>query len=416
MQAIVKKISPHSVNLLVLSAVLQTLCATVFLSIKNFAAIASILFIISQIASCFCLLYLPPLSFNRRTFINKQTAPKLLITASLLPVSYQAARNIMDGTPLRIEYADMLPIIGVMCQRFLSGGFNQVYAPIPEIWNGVQPIYLPAMWLPFCASFLFRFDMRWTTVACIWGCVSLCVLPLWERIKLIPFYAASLALLLAWLHFEKTNNVIRLTEEGVVFFYYSLLTVALLSGRAWTIGIAAALCLLSRYALIGWLPFAILCLLYKRQYRFLWQALLAGSITIAMLILPFGTSFLAQQLHLPQQYIAHAQRVWQENPEFFSQSLGLAKFFGPGHTVLLHSILVCSSFIVPLLFFLLIYKRSFSTTNVLLAGLQLTLCVFYAFIDVSYSYLFYTPVFVNLVIAGCAMSSTSQQLKQNKRV
>lgn len=402
-RAIYKRIAVNAVGLLVVAALLQTLCATYFLSIKGLAAVASILFMVCQLVSCACLLQLPPVRLKRATFINGQTVPKLLVVAALLPVSYSLARSIMDGTPLRIEYADMLPVIGVMCRRFLSGSFGQVYSPIPEIWNGIHPIYLPAMWLPFCVSFLLHFDMRWTTVSCIWGVVLLCVFPVWKRTRLIPFYAASLFLLLCWLHLERTNNVIRLTEEGVVFFYYALLPVAVLVNRAWLIGIAAALCLLSRYAVIGWLPFAVLCLLHKREYHFLAQALLAGGITTTLLVLPFGTAFPGQQLQLPSRYIGHAQRVWQENPEFFQQSLGLAKFFGPAHSALLHGLLVWGTFAVPLLFFGLVYKKAFPTVNLLLAGLQLTLCIFYAFLDVSYLYLFYTPVFVSLVAAGWAM-------------
>lgn len=399
-----KRTAVSAVSLLVVAALLQTLCATYFLSIKGFAAVASILFIVCQLASCVCLLHLPPVRFKRVTFINHQTTPKLLVVAALLPLSYSLARGIMDGTPLRIEYADMLPIIGVMCRRLLSGRARQVYTPVPEIWNGIQPVYLPAVWLPFCASFLLHFDMRWITVACIWCCILLCSLPVWKRTGLIPFYTAALLLLLTWLHLEKTNNVIRLTEEGVVFFYYSLLTVAVLVNRAWLVGMAAALCLLSRYAVIGWLPFAVLCLLYKKQYRFLGQAVLAGGLATALLILPFGTAFLQHQLRLPYRYVAHAQRVWQENPAFFQQSPGLAKFFGPAHGGWLHGLLVWGTFAVPLLFFLLIYKKAFPTVNLLLAGLQLTLCFFYAFLDVSYLYLFYTPVFVSLVAAGWVMS------------
>lgn len=404
MQTVLKRFASHSVGLLVGSALVQTLCATYFLSIPGFAAAASLLFVACQLVSCVCLLHLPPLFVRRTTFVNGQSVPKLLVAGALLPVSCLLARSIMDGTPLQIEYADMLPIIGVMCNRFLRGNLRQVYQPIPQIWNGVHPVYLPALWLPFCASLLFRFDMRWTTVVCLWGGVLFCLLPVWKHRKLIPLYAASLLLLLLWLHTEKTNNFIRLTEEGVVVFYYSLLTVALLCGNAWLTGIAVALCLLSRYAVIGWLPFAVLISFAKREYRFLGKATVAGGAVAALLVLPFGVEFLEQQLRLPQQYIAHAQRVWHENPEFFSHSLGLAKFFGPERTNLLHWILVGGTFAAPLLFFLAVYKKDFRTVNVLLAGFQLSLCFFYAFIEVSYLYLFYTPVFAGLVMAGWAMS------------
>jgi len=42
--------------------------------------------------------------------------------------------KIIDKVPIGIEYADMLPIIKVMCQRFIYG--QEIYTPIPEIFGG----------------------------------------------------------------------------------------------------------------------------------------------------------------------------------------------------------------------------------------------------------------------------------------
>ncbi|MDB5206942.1 MAG: hypothetical protein JWR72_2017 [Flavisolibacter sp.] len=410
MRWVLKKISSNSVHVLVLLAVLQVLCATYFLTIPRFGAVNSLLFLCCGIGSSFCILYLPPFTFKKAIIINKQALLKLLSIAALLPLSYSVAKNILDNTPLRIEYADMLPIIGVMCHRFLNGQFNQIYQPIPEIWNGIQPIYLPALWLPFCTSALFHFDMRWVTVGGIWLSIILCILPAWKRNSITLFYVLALLVLLAWLHLDQTHNVIRLSEEGVVFFYYSLMVVAIISGNALFIGGTAALCLLSRYAIIGWLPFAAIYLLYNRQYKFLMKTLAAGTLVAALLIMPFGTKFLSFQLQLPHQYIAHAKRVWKETPEHFYQSLGMAKIFGPSHVQLLHTILVWGTFIVPILFFMFLRKKGFSTINFLLAGFQLSLSFFYNFLDVSYLYLFYTLVFVSLVIAGWSLTCSYKRI------
>jgi hypothetical protein len=411
MHGALQKLASHSIIVFVIVAAIQVLCATYFLNIPGFGAVNSVLFLCCGIGSSFCILYLPSIEFSKVAIINRQSLLKLLGVVALLPISYSLARNILDSTPLRIEYADMLPVIGVMCYRFLAGQFNQIYQPIHEIWNGVQPIYLPALWLPFCTSFLFHFDMRWVTVGGIWLSVALCILPAWKKNSTVLFYVSALLVLLTWLHFNQTNNVIRLSEEGVIFFYYSLMAVAIISGNAWFIGAAAAICLLSRYAIIGWLPFAVICLLYKREYKLLLKALAAGSVVAALLILPFGLNFLSLQLQLPQQYISHAERVWKETPEHFYQSLGMAKFFGPSHFNLLHIILVWGSFLVPLLFFIFLRKKNFSTVTNLLAGFQLSLSFFYNFLDVSYLYLFYTPVFVSLVIAGWCLTGSNRRIE-----
>jgi hypothetical protein len=387
-------------------AFMQVLCATWFLDIRNFSSINSILFLISGIGISFFLLKIPALPINKPVLINKQLPFKLLFIVILLPVSYQLARQIMDTTPLEKEYADMLPVMKTMCTRFINGHWEQVYQPIPEIWNGIQPVYLPAMWLPFTSSLIFHFDMRWVTVSGIWLSVLLCVLPgKWKRNVWQVLYAAAILILLAWLHFDKINNVIRLTEEGVVFFYYSLMVIAIVSGNPWLVGISAALCLLSRYAIIGWVPFAALYLLFSRQYKYLWKAAAAGSLVVLLiLVLPFGWKPLLYHLQFPSQYISQAARVWNENPEYFYHSPGMAKFFGPGHIQLLHYSLLCGTFVIPILFLVFLKKKRFATNIAMLSCFQLCITFFYSFLDVSYLYLYYTPVFVSLSITGYALT------------
>src|SRR5206468_10379966 len=119
------------------------------------------------------------------------------------PISYQLSRHIMDNTPLQIEYADMLPIMKVMCRRFINGEWRQVYQPIPEIWHGIQPIYLPALWMPFTTSLIFHFDMRWITVCGIWLSVLICIWPAWKKNYFQIILPLALLILLAWLHFDK---------------------------------------------------------------------------------------------------------------------------------------------------------------------------------------------------------------------
>ncbi len=66
---------------------------------------------------------------------------------------------------LDIANADMLPIIKVMGERFIAGQHSHIYDPIPWIWGGTKPIYLPAMWLPYVPAIAMGIDMRWIAVA-----------------------------------------------------------------------------------------------------------------------------------------------------------------------------------------------------------------------------------------------------------
>jgi hypothetical protein len=112
---------------------------------------------------------------------------------------------------------------------------------------------------------------------------------------------------------------------------------------------------------------------------------------------------LLYHLQFPSQYISQAARVWSENPEFFYDSPGMAKFFGPGHVQSLHYVLLFGTFIVPNLFFFLVKGKPIPSMILLLSGFQLSITFFYSFLDVSYLYLYYTPVFISLVIAGCVL-------------
>ena len=393
-------------TIIVVLAALQVLSSTYFLDIPGFYPVNSFLFLLSGIGITVCLLNIPHIKIHKTAIVNKQSLLKILVIVLLLPVSYQLARHIMDENPLRFENADMLPIMKVMGQRFWKGEWGQVYQPIPEIWNGIKPIYLPAMWMPFSLSLIFDFDIRWITVCGIWLSIILCVLAAWKRGWQTILLIVAILILLTWFHVDENNSVIELTEEGVVFFYYALLAVAIILGSPWLLGISVALCLLSRYSFIGWIPFAVLVLLVKRQYTFLGKAVLSAFIVILLiLILPFGIDPLLYHLHLHNDYISHAARVWHDNPEFYYEDLGMAKFFGPSHIKLLHFILEGGTFLVPLVFLLVLRKKISAQPNVLLAGLQLSITFFYNFLDVTYLYLFYTPVIVSLVIAGWSLST-----------
>jgi len=402
-------ISRKPAHAILLLAILQVLSATYLLKIEGFQAINSFLFLLCGLGISYFILKIPLTKTGRKLLINKQLWGKAIFILLLLPVSYYVASKIMDDTPLEKEYADMLPIMKTMSSRFVHGDWNQVYEPIPEIWNGVKPIYLPAMWMPFTASLIFDFDMRWITVCGIWLSVILCIWPgIWKRNVQYIFYGLAILTLLVWLHFDGLHNVIRLTEEGVVFFYYSLLAVTIISGNAWLIGAAAALCLLSRYALIGWIPFAGLYLALTGQFRYLFKMAVAGTLVVLfLLIIPFGWKPLLNQFQVSAGYVSQAANVWNENPEFFYQSLGMAKFFGPGKTALLHSFVFWGTFIFPLFFLLLAKKKSVPSNIVLLSGFQFCLSFVYNFLDVSYLYLYYTPVFVSLVIAGWALAKNN---------
>jgi hypothetical protein len=248
-----------------------------------------------------------------------------------------------------------------------------------------------------------------------------------------PFFLGVLAFLLFWwIVADNTAGIVSVSEEGVVIGYYVLLVLALLSGKPWLTGVAISLCMLSRYALVGWIPAYLLYLVLERRWRRLSIITLTGIICFIMLFLvPVGWTTSLRLIHLPGGYVAFASRVWHDSPVVFSTAPGLAWFFGRKGIAILHGLLIAFSFTLPVLFTVLAYRRGRSRpqgpdtgrtnsrirpntgsrrlSNIPLASLKLSLVIFYSFIDVPYLYLFYTSSLVSLIVMALLISARKGQ-------
>lgn len=324
-------------------------------------------------------------------------------------LSYVLAARIMDASPLRYEDADMIPILQVMAHRFLAGDWRAMYDQIPEIWSGVQPIYLPFLWLPFTAAELFHFDPRWVTVAGIWVAAVFVLVFLDLRKGLSGWLLLYLLyVLMRHLHMEPSHNVIRLTEEGVVYAWYALLALALVSRHDWLLGLAFAACLLSRYSAVGAFPAILLWRVLQGRWR---SAIVLSAVPGAIIllsVLAFGWGAIGPFTSLPAKYIDHARWVWSTNPEYMTRGLGLSKFFGPNHVALQHNLLVWVSLLLPSLAALGAWlagrRMKMSIPNMETAMVMLSLVAFHALVVVPYDYLFFTPVFFALVVTAMLQS------------
>jgi hypothetical protein len=427
-----KKLIP---SILIAFAV-ETLSATWFLKIPGGTPLFSILYFASGIAIAGMLLYFPAIrlpSPGRKPWRSPINQRRLVIIGLIALALYSWCLYWFDEIPIDISNADMLPIIKVMGERFIAGQHSHIYDPIPAIWHGALPIYLPAMWLPYVPAIALGIDMRWIAIAGLlfaFGTFVFLYRPSGDTPQLAPsaarsrqtrgpFFLAVLAFLLFWwVVADNTAGVVSVSEEGVVIGYYVLLVLALLSGKPWLTGIAISLCMLSRYALVGWIPAYVLYLALERRWRHLSITTLTGILCFTLLFLvPVGWTTFLRLAHLPGDYVAFADRVWNDSPDVFSVAPGLAWFFGRKGVSVLHGLLIIFSFTLPVLFTVLAYRRGRShsqspnagapgrTTafsrplaNIPLAALKLSLVIFYSFIDVPYLYLFYTSSLVSLIV------------------
>ena len=392
---------------LVIAFVIETFCVTYALKFPAFISIATVLYFLSGATIAVLFLFLPQATIPFSAVKNKLfhfNAYRFLCMGIMGVMMYHFAAGWMADDPIVVKDADMLPIIQVMCQRFLHGNWKQVYNIIPEIWGGMNPIYLPAMWLPFSIPQALHLDVRWTTVASLFFAFSVFIVlfkPYKKELSLL-FLALAAFTIFWWLFTDETPGLVPYTEEGVVIAYYTLLVLALLSGNYWLIAITISLCALSRYSFTGWLPAYLVYLLLQQQWKKIGQLVFTGiSFLLLFLLLPFGSEIIKNTLQLPSAYVSFAARVWNDDPEIFPKLLGFSKFFGPDRIALQHLLLISFSFTVPIVFVVFCWwmkvRRHKNIFNIPLASLKVALVLFYSFIDVPYLYLFYTSSFVSLI-------------------
>lgn len=391
-------------KLLLYSFLLETLCVSYALYWKAATPITSILFSLSGAIIVYCFLRLPKPITDQVIAITPiwRKYRAVLSVMALMAIGGAAFKWIQDA-PMNYHDGDMLPIIKIMNERFLSGQWSHVYDIIPEIWNGIQPIYLPAMWLPFGLPLLLGLDLRWMTVLALFVVSALFLFKINPRHHKAPYLLLAAFVLIWWLLSAENSGLIPYTEEGVVILFYSLLAIALTGKNAWFIGIATSLCILSRYAIVGWLPAMLLYYGLNKDWKSLIQFCVTGLACFLLLVLiPFGWTTFLKLASIPGEYIAFSKRVWTDSPVIFKESLGWAKFFGPENIATQHALLVGLSLTVPSIFMVggLLWSRKgkINQEHLPFAALKLTLVVFYTLVDVPYLYLFYTGSFVSLFL------------------
>ena len=397
---------------LLIAFAIETLCATYFLKLQVLAGFASILYFLSGIGIAVIILFLPKAknpAFNVSS--SYQNYFRFFLIASIAVFLYWLSNSIINENSLDFHNADMLPVIKKMDQRFLNGQWKHVYDNIPELWNGTQPIYLPAMWVPFAPAVALNIDVRWITVACLFFVFAATTLILSFKQKSSYIILLIAGILLCWLLLEDdTHSLISFSEEGPVVLHYFLLVFALVSENIFFIGIAACLCMLSRYSLVGWLPAFFIFLLINKKNKQAFIFTFLGMLSFLFLfIIPFGWDAFLHFLQLPNQYIDFSKIVWRDSPEVFLDNLGFAKFFEADRMNVLHLLLIGFTFIIPSAFILFCnyYTKKKSLSNIPLAALKIALVIFYNFIDVPYLYLFYTSTVVSLAIVAIFMNENN---------
>jgi hypothetical protein len=304
--------------------------------------------------------------------------------------------NAIIAQPLHYKDADMLPVIQKMSERFING--EQVYAPIPEIWSGMQPIYMPAMWLPYTVPTILHIDIRWLNIMAVLVCFLLVFISTTTVRQLI---VATLFYMLSCYYFTSIyKNYLLYTQESITIMYVSLLYYGIYNKNWKTIFIAFTLCVCSRYWIVVSLPF--LLLQYKQERHNFFSHIWPSAVLVLFFIIITPLQQYNVWLGLPRLYQAALQ---DEGNSFKYTSVinkfGLVKILPNAyrHTITTIGLLFTLG---SLLYLTIVHKKN---NNYLLLVFTITIVCMLLFMIIPYEYLMYTI----LVAIFLSMHYTSLQ-------
>jgi hypothetical protein len=312
---------------------------------------------------------------------------------------------------IAVDYriSDVLPIMETMSRRFLSG--QDVYAIIPEIWDGMQPIYLPAMWLPYVASVTGGFDPRWVVMAFTLAAV---LIPMWWlpaarrhtawSLLLIPVVAVLFRQFL-----QLDTRYVSMCDEGVVVGWYVLLAWAMWRGQPVLIGVLIALSVLSRLTIVGWVPAYLAWVFFFQNRQKAYRIALSGG--IVGLVLLVGTQAIFSWkvfADLPGRYMAAVMgSEFEKLQGAIQEGLGVAKMLPQSAFPTLDLVHKITTFTLPALLVLLYsrFRNQFDARWYPIGMLKIALVVFFNLLIIPIHTMFYVSAFLS--VAMLAFYTTS---------
>ena len=311
--------------------------------------------------------------------------------------------------------SDIIPAVQLMSKTLLAGGYpygKDVLVPITihRISN-----YLPMHWLPFTLAEYFHFDYRtvsfgiWTTAAFIVMYRSMRSRNLQMQL-LIPVLFTAIYALITFQY----PSVISVTIEIMVAGYYMLLLMSLNQKNYVLTGMAIAICLLSRYFVLLWLPLWAFVLFISGNKKALLKTSAVTVLAICFIyIIPFLSRDWSSLGHSLKDYETLPYNEWlhfsyDNHPMHLFDGTGFAFLFFEKYK---NGLLVEGYLYYKIMFMFMLslslalmggwywLNRKRIHTNVfLMASLKIYLSVFLTFILVPYTYLMVTANFISIAL------------------
>lgn len=302
--------------------------------------------------------------------------------------------------PLDKNMADMLFFIKEMANNYIDN--KPVYGKIANIWGTpINTVYLPAFWLPYVLPLSYGADMRWATL--IASVSSFWVIIYTNRRYFNNYYFLLLLTLIMFIYLLLSDSAFYFMyiQEGIMLFYIALLGYALINNYWYIAGIAASLCLLSRYFIIAPLTGALIWLYFVDRSA-AQKVFVATTLTIVSLVLLSRTSGdIGFFFQIPGLYYKMLSNSNIANFNFY-KTVGFASFFTAKQVGIISLINSFCILFVPAIFFIcaFIFLRETNTSKgiIVLCGLKLFWLFFSTTLTIPYAYILYTSSFISIIL------------------
>lgn len=343
----------------------------------------------------------------------------LLYIAAILIISnwsINVFRAHIFTTPLDVRMGDMMLFIREMSVRYITD--RPVYEPITSIYGyPVEAVYLPAFWLPYAVPISVGADMRWASLAAF--IIAVLINTLLKRNRFTSSQLLLLIPLVALMNLLLGGAAYYLmhTQEALVLSYVSLLAWALIDERWILAGIAASLCIMSRYFLAAPLLAGLIWLFIVDRRAFA-KAIIATLLSL-MILLTISRSWgdIGHFLRIPILYATMLHEGFL--PEAFKSvlfysSVGFAAFLHGDSVRYLSAVNLSCLILIPAVYFLIAcrYLSGRPKGLIILCGLKIFLVLFLTTLSRPYGYVLYTASLVSIMLLRAVLIHASGNEKK----
>ena len=327
--------------------------------------------------------------------------------------------------------SDVIPQIMFFVTRAVSGQYP--YQPITgPLWGyTLTPTYMPFQWIPYIPAQLLHFEYRWIPVIILFLALMSFLYKV-EKSKLSStskwlVLLTPITILICYYKFNLDESIN--TVEVLVASYYLFLGLALTSKKTLLIAGTIVLCLLSRYAIVLWLPLFFLIYLSQNGIK---QTLKIGLFVFLGVLVFYGPFLWKDPLIFIKGYEYYnlatpnewTVKPWQPTgsyPIHLERGLGFAIYFykysgGVIESGIRYLKMTHLTLLLSLITFLSIYywrnKNRIYPVIFAVASLKIYLTFFYSFIQIPYSYLYILPLLFDVPVLYFALLHYKNQKEQ----